>query len=238
MLKKIIKKIIYPHRYSSDAYIKTLQKMGMRIGKNTVFYSPLNTLIDETRPWLIDIGENVKITEGVTILTHGFDWSVIKVKYGDILGSSGKVKIGNNVFIGVHTIILKGVTIGNNVIIGAGSLINKDIPSDSVVAGVPAKFICSINDYYEKRIESQEKEATELAIEYFKSYKKWPIKEVLREFLFLFEPRDDRIKCNAIFNEIGFINDNYIETLNAFYKSKPLFKTYDDFINHCKMKIN
>ena len=88
-----------------------------------------------TRPWLIDIGKNVKITEGVTILTHGFDWSVLKGVYGDILGSSGGVKIGDNVFIGMQTTILKGVHIGNNVIIGANSLVNKDIPDNCVAAG-------------------------------------------------------------------------------------------------------
>jgi hypothetical protein len=54
----------------------------MKIGEETTIYAPLKTTIDETRPWLIDIGNNVKITKGVTILTHGFDWSVLKGVYG------------------------------------------------------------------------------------------------------------------------------------------------------------
>lgn len=81
----------------------------MKIGEESTIYVPTKTQIDTTRPWLIDIGKNVKITEGVTILTHGFDWSVLKGVYGDILGSSGGVKIGDNVFIGMQTTILKGV---------------------------------------------------------------------------------------------------------------------------------
>jgi acetyltransferase-like isoleucine patch superfamily enzyme len=59
----------------------------------------------------------------------------------------GKIKIGNNVFIGINAIILPGVTIGNNVIIGAGSLVNSDIPDNSVVAGIPARIIKDIDSY-------------------------------------------------------------------------------------------
>ena len=129
------------------------------MGGGTVIFAPTKTLIDITRPWLIEIGENVQITDGVTILTHGYDWSVLKGIYGEVLGSAGKVKIGNNVFIGMKTTILKGVTIGNNVIIGANSLVNKDIPNSCVVAGNPAKIIMSVEDYYIKRKNAQYKEA-------------------------------------------------------------------------------
>ena len=61
----------------------------------------------------------MEIIRGVTILTHGYDWSVLKGVYGGILGSVGKVTIGNNCFIGMNATILIGVTIGYNVIIGA-----------------------------------------------------------------------------------------------------------------------
>ena len=89
MLKEYIKKIVYGDKASSEAYIKYLRNIGMKIGDESTIYVPTKTQIDTTRPWLIDIGKNVKITEGVTILTHGFDWSVLKGVYGDILGSSG-----------------------------------------------------------------------------------------------------------------------------------------------------
>ena len=51
------------------------------------------------------------------------------------------VVIGDNVFIGMRCIIMKGVTIGNNAVIGAGSIVTKDIPANSVAAGVPCKII-------------------------------------------------------------------------------------------------
>ena len=140
----------------------------MRIGDRTVIFAPTKTCIDATRPWLIEIGNDVKITEGVTILTHGYDWSVLQNVYGEILGSAGKVKIGNNVFIGMKTTILKNVEIGDNVIIGANSLVNKNIPSNVVVAGNPARIIMSIEEYYQKRKAVQQEEAIELVREYRK----------------------------------------------------------------------
>lgn len=60
------------------------------------------------------------------------------------------ITIGNDVYIGNNVIILPGVEIGNNVIIGAGAVITKNIPNNSVVAGVPAKVIKSTDEYFEK----------------------------------------------------------------------------------------
>lgn len=138
-LKHILKKLILGPKTSSSDYVTYLRSLGMTIGDNTVIYSPNYCVIDQTRPWMIEIGNNVSITTGVTILTHGYDWSVFKGMYGDVLGSAGRVKIGDNVFIGMHSTILKGVTIGDNVVIGANSLINKDVPPKS-----PRRRICTI----------------------------------------------------------------------------------------------
>ena len=136
-LKMIIRKLVLGYRADSDSYLKYLKNKGARIGERVFVYSPMHVGIDMTRPWLIDIGNDVQITRGVTILTHGYDWSVIKGVYGEVLGSSGKVTIGNNVFIGMNSLILKGVKIGNNVIIGAGSIVTRDIPDNCVAVGTP-----------------------------------------------------------------------------------------------------
>ena len=63
----------------------------------------------------------------------------------------GKVKIGNRVFIGANSTVLCNVTIGDDVIIGAGSVVTKSIPSNSVVAGNPAKIIGRTSDYMDKQ---------------------------------------------------------------------------------------
>lgn len=57
----------------------------------------------------------------------------------------------DNVFIGSGTRILYNTRIGHNVIIGANSLVNKDIPDNSVYAGIPARRICSFDEYVEKQ---------------------------------------------------------------------------------------
>lgn len=65
--------------------------------------------------------------------------------------SAGKVTIGNNVFIGMDSTILKGAVIGDNVIIGAGSLVTSEIPSDCVAVERPAQKVMSLEEYKAKK---------------------------------------------------------------------------------------
>lgn len=232
-LKAILKKIIWKERADSDSFVKYLRQLGCRIGDNTVVYRPSKVYIDTTRPYLIDIGSNVKITEGVTILTHGYDWSVLNGVYGSVLGSAGKVKIGNNVFIGMKTTILKGVTIGDNVIIGANSLINKNIPDNSVVAGNPARVICDIENYYKKRLKNQMIEARQCAIEWREVYKGTPPKEIFDEFFWLFEVRgEEGFECEKFENKMK-LNGNYEKAVIAYNAYNRPFKSFEDFLEWC-----
>ena len=195
MLKELAKKIVYGHKATSESFIDYLRSLGAVIGDEVHFYAPMKCVVDVQHPWMIEIGDNVHITENVTILTHGYDWSVLKGKYGDVLGSAGHVKIGDNVFIGMGATILKGVTIGNNVIIGAGSVVCHNVPDDSVAAGNPARVITSIEDYLQKRRDAQLGEASELYACWRRNSPdgkagKRPPRELFREFFFLFEDRD------------------------------------------------
>ena len=211
--------------------VKKLRRMGMRIGERTTIFNANTVLIDKTRPWLIDIGDDVQITRGVVILTHGYDWSVLKGKYGEVLGSAGKVKIGNNVFVGMNTVILKGVTIGNNVIIGAGSLVNKDIPDNCVAAGNPARVIMSLEDYHEKRIAAQEKEAAELVREYRAVYGRDPDEAALSEFFWLFTGDDGELppSWEAQMQQIG----NREFSAQVLKKQKPKYQNMQELLDHC-----
>lgn len=95
----------------------------------------------------ITIGNNVKIGGGVCIYDtdfHSLD-PVIRRSSEDFKNRAEKpVVIGNDVFIGAKSIILKGVTIGENSVIGAGSVVTKSVPANQIWAGNPAKFIRSI----------------------------------------------------------------------------------------------
>lgn len=95
----------------------------------------------------ITIGNNVKIGGGVCIYDtdfHSLD-PVIRRSSEDLKNRAEKpVVIGNDVFIGAKSIILKGVTIGENSVIGAGSVVTKSVSANQIWAGNPAKFIRSI----------------------------------------------------------------------------------------------
>lgn len=66
----------------------------------------------------------------------------------------GQITVGDNCFIGQRAIILQNVKIGNNCIIGAGAVVTKDVPDNSVVAGCPAKVICTVEEYIERNKEN------------------------------------------------------------------------------------
>ena len=125
-----------------------LKKQGVKMGKNCEIYA--NTSFG-SEPYLVELGNYVRITSGVKITTHdGGVWvlrNMGKLKNSDRFG---QVKIGNNVHIGLNSIIMPGVTIGDNVIIGCGAIVTRDIPSNSVAVGVPAKTIETIDEYYKK----------------------------------------------------------------------------------------
>jgi acetyltransferase-like isoleucine patch superfamily enzyme len=233
-IKKIILFIKYGYKRSSDSYYRYLKKQGVNFGASgkVHFYSPWTINIDIQRPWLVSIGDDVYITAYCKILTHGYDWAVLKKKYGKVLGSSGKVQIGNNVFIGQNTTILKGTVIEDNVIIGAHSLVNKKCEKNSVYAGCPARRICSLDEYLKKREKAQLSEAVELVKEYYFKYKKYPSKELLREFFWLFE--NDYNNLNTEYKKVLKLSGNEELCINEFIKNKPLFKDYDDFIKHIK----
>lgn len=227
-LKKFFKKIRYGERCDSQTYIKYLKKKGVTIGDRTVIFDPQTTIIDETRPWMIEIGNDVQITSGVTLLTHGYDWSVLKGVYGEVLGSSGVLKIGNNVFIGMHSTILKGVTIGNNVIIGANSLVNKDIPDNCVAAGNPCRVIMSLEEYYKKRKNVQIDEATELVRAYREKKGIDPDEYALHEFFWLFSDNPDDIP--PIWKKMNELVGNEKLTKQKMVEHKKIFDNMKQFL--------
>ncbi len=112
-----------------------LRKRGVRIGKNC----KVHTVQFSTEPYLVEIGDDARITSGTEFITHD---GGVNIFHGEIGGGIfGRIKLGNNVFIGTNSIILLGTTIGNNCIIGAGSVVRGQFPDDSVIVGNPAKVI-------------------------------------------------------------------------------------------------
>ena len=129
-------------RVNPQSYVRYL---GVKVGKNVHFYSVKPGMFS-TEPWLITIGDNVHITSGCQFITHDGGTLVLR-KYDPSLELTSPITIGNDVYIGMNTMIFPGVTVGDNVVVGAGSVISKSLPSGAVYAGVPARKIKSIEEY-------------------------------------------------------------------------------------------
>jgi acetyltransferase-like isoleucine patch superfamily enzyme len=131
---------VHPNRYA--------KARGVKFGKGCSF----RTKDFDSEPYLITMGDNVATSVNVSFITHDGAVSVVRQfdkKYTQI-DLFKPITIGNNVFIGAGAIIMPGTTIGDNVIVGAGSVARGELLSNSVYAGVPVKYICSLLEYIEK----------------------------------------------------------------------------------------
>ena len=100
-----------------------------------------------SEPFLIAIGDRVTITAGVQLITHDGSTWLIRDQEGSRYQRYAPITIGDDVFIGVNSIILPGVTIGSRVVVGAGSVVTRDIPDGVVVAGNPARVIRDFDSF-------------------------------------------------------------------------------------------
>lgn len=144
---------IIPGAIARTKYI-IKKKLFAEVGDNFFFQPRIVPLNAE----YIHIHNNVAIASDVTFICHDVIQKVfnnldpqkqVKKKYGCI-------EIMDNVFIGSNSTILHDVRIGPNAIVAAGSVVTKDVPSGSIVGGVPAKVIGSFDDLYQKRLSETE----------------------------------------------------------------------------------
>lgn len=127
------------------------RSLGSKIGERCEIRGHVNF---GSEPYLISIGNHVRINHGVQLITHdGGAWVLrdyLDIDNHEDITLFKRIAIGNNVHIGTNAMIMPGVTIGDNVIIGCGAIVTRDVPSNSVAVGIPARVIESIDDYYEK----------------------------------------------------------------------------------------
>ncbi len=122
------------------------KKIGVNMGDDIHIYGKVEW---STEPWIITLGNHVHITNGVQFITHDGGTLILRHLTPD-LELTGPITVGDYVYIGTNAMILPNVKIGNNCIIAAGSIVTKDIPDGSVVAGVPARVIKTIEEYHKK----------------------------------------------------------------------------------------
>lgn len=112
---------------------------------------------DLTEPNLIFIGNGTVIAKSSILLTHDFSIECGLEAIGEAKPEYEaqflkEIHIGNNCFIGARSFVLPGTRIGDNCIIGAGSVVSGEIPSNSIYAGNPARFICHTDEWARKKL--------------------------------------------------------------------------------------
>lgn len=129
--------------------LEKLRERGLVIGRGCEI---LNGYEFGSEPYLVEIGDNVRITRGVSITTHDGGVWVLRHLYPELsdVDRFARVRIGDNCHIGLNATIMPGVTIGKNCIIGAGAVVTHDIPDNSVAVGVPARVIECVDEYRAK----------------------------------------------------------------------------------------
>lgn len=148
--KKVWLKFYKP---SGEEYANYLRKWGKfyAIGEHCAIYPYTNI----TDPEYVLIGNNVRLSN-CTVLGHDASVVMLNRAFGTNLDRVGKVVLNDNVFVGHGAIILPGVTVGPNAIVAAGAVVSKDVPENSVVAGVPARVIGDV-DLLVKKLELETK---------------------------------------------------------------------------------
>ena len=187
-----------------------LRKLGFKIGDNTYLQSPKTFRIDLTRPSLITIGSDCFFNVRNSLIAHDVASRVFIKKYNDYLPSEGRISIGNNVVFGSDVTVLKGVTIGDNCIIGLGSVVTRDIPSNSVAIVAPAKIVCTLDEFYEKRKNKSIEESFEYARSIVERYGRRPIPaDFWDSFVFFVSGEDmDQQWVKSIFaKQVGKVAD-------------------------------
>lgn len=123
--------------------MEELRRYGMTIGEKCTI--ALDAEFEEAWASHIKIGNEVSIARGARFISH--DASTWRA-----LGATrvGVIEIGDRTFIGAYTIVMPNVRIGKDVVVGSGSVVTRDVPDGTVVAGNPARKICTTAELYDK----------------------------------------------------------------------------------------
>lgn len=138
---------------NSSNYISYLRTNGVKIGEDCEIYKSVNF---GSEPYLISLGNHVRINAGVQLITHDGGMWVLRSDYSGFADKYknadkfGRINIGNNVHIGTNATIMPGITIGDNCIVACNAVVTNDVPSGSIVGGIPAKLIETLDDYEKK----------------------------------------------------------------------------------------
>lgn len=125
--------------------LRSYQRRGLRLGRDVRIVGKPDF---GSEPYLIEIGNHVTISTRVAFITHdGATWVFRHLPEYRGLQRFGRIVIRDNCFVGAGAILLPDVSIGPNAVVAAGSVVTRSVPPDTVVAGVPARPICTYDEY-------------------------------------------------------------------------------------------
>lgn len=124
------------------------RRIGVRVGRDCRLIG-IDRSTFGSEPYLVSIGNHVTITDRVRFVTHDGGVWVLRNKFPDIDVIDG-IRIHDNVFVGLGATLLPGVEIGPDSVVAAGAVVTKTVPPGVVVAGVPARTICTVAEYEAK----------------------------------------------------------------------------------------
>lgn len=232
-LKLLVRKIAFPHTYSSEAYVAFMRSKGAQIGDHCIIYSPNSVMIDMQRPHMLHIGDFCKITDGVKILTHDYSRSVLlqMPEYGNV-GEAASTWIGDNVFIGMNAILLMGTHIGKNTIVGAGAVVSGHFEDNVVIAGNPAKVVCSIDEFYQRRKAKELRAAKEYVLNFRAAFMRNPsIQEMSNSFAWLYLGGEEDYKEYHTLLRSSGVDESVVR--ESFVKHMPIYDTFEEFLEDC-----
>jgi len=139
------------HRLYMKFYNQLLKGAGLKITGSPRFIA-YNVKFDDFD--LISLGDRLVVSSNVIFLTHDYSFTTSLISIGEKpqtdIGLLGAITVGDNVFIGMNSLLLPGTVIGNNVIVGAGSIVRGKVPDYSIISGNPAIVIGDIREHAEK----------------------------------------------------------------------------------------
>jgi acetyltransferase-like isoleucine patch superfamily enzyme len=134
-------------RPNGDDWAAYLKRRGVMHAIGDHCSIQTNTVI--TDPAYVSLGSNVRLS-GCTLFGHDGSVNMLTRAYDCTVDRVGKIEVGDNVYIGHNAIVLPGVSIGSYALVAAGAVVNRDVPENSVVAGVPAKVVGRLDEYVER----------------------------------------------------------------------------------------
>ena len=120
-----------------DYRVERARRMGMKVGDRCRLYS----LSVAAEPELVELGNGVIVSGDVMFVTHDGAIFTALDRFPDVNGHYGRIRIGDDCFLGMRAIVMPGVELGANCVVAAGAVVMDSFPPNSVIAGNPATYV-------------------------------------------------------------------------------------------------